>query len=794
MISQFSNSSGTPGLSDKIQIQRTLKAFRKRWYLPLILVFISLVFVELYSRYKTSSFTSVATIEIIEDSSPSSFLSIDLFEQAFSRTDKILTEAEVIKTKTLIMAALKKMDFRVTYKKVGTFNSYQLYRRSPVVINTESPLLQVPRLTYELEITSSDTYDLTILLDNTETNIKGTFGEQQQFKGENFSIDVSEDSYAHVIENGNTYRFNYVNTDAVAGVIQKRLQIVQPREQVSILQISFNWNNAIFAQDFLSTLVDEYLYDDYESKSEMAGNVIVFIDDQLKSLSSEVNLYETKISDFKSENTLVDIESEAGQSMRALYELETEKRLVEIELMNLDALMTQLNDRNANGVVSYSTQGLIDPTLIKSITELNRLQLEKISLAAQVGPKNKRLTNAESQIKELVSSISGNVASSIKQLEGRKQFFQKQIDQVYNEFKEIPDFQREYVNLSRNFEVNEKVFALLLEKKLSAQISKASIVPSVKLLDSPNFPLKPNGTTKNRLYAMGGMASLFLGMAIIASLSFFDDKIYNKEDLQANTKLPIIGQVTKAQVAEENVIVSATNKSRSIFSESIKGLRTNLDFFVPAQKEATRIICTTSTVSGEGKSFVTANLANSYAALGKKTILVDLDMRKPRVNRFFNVENDMGMSNLLIGVKTLDEVIKNSKHDNLDFISAGVIPPNPGELLQSDKFKEVVAELGQRYDVVMLDTPPIGIISDSLFAMKVAHTTLYVVKSNYSRVNFLSVPQELTEKHNIKNFHLLLNSVEGQRSGYGGYSSAYYYKSGYFEDEKKKGLFRKRKS
>lgn len=781
------------GLADKVQIQRTIKTIVSKWYVPCLLLLLSVILVELHTRYRTNSFTSMATIEIIEESSPSSFLSIDLFESAFSRTDKIMTEAEVIKTKALIMAALEEMSYEVSYKKVGTFNSFELYRRAPVVIVTESSQLKKPRFVFDLEVTSMDDYNLVISVDGKETTIKGNFGQPQEYEGQRFNINKSEDSYAHELETGSVYRLSYLNKETLATIIQNRLQVVSPAENTSILQIRFTWNNAIFAQDFLSALVNQYLLDDFESKSEMAGNVIVFIDNQLKELSAAVDSYESRISDFKSENTLVDIESEAGQSMRALYELETEKRLIEVELINMNALLGQLQNRKPREDISFGTQGLIDPALIKSVSELNRLQLEKISLAAELGPQNKRLEAAENQIEELVNSIINNVQSGVRQLNDRKGFFEGQIKEVYDEFKEIPGFQREYLNLSRNFEVNEKVFSLLLEKKLSAQISKASVVPSVKLLDKPDFPNRPNAITKSKLHVFGGVTAVFLGISLLACISFFDDKIYSKQDLQAATDLPILGQLTKAPVTADNTIVKATDKSRSIFSESIKALRANIDFFATT-KEETQVICTTSTVSGEGKSFVTANLASAYASLGKKTILIDLDMRKPRVHKFFDAKNDVGVSNVLIGAKTIDEVVKYSEPHGLSFICAGVIPPNPGELLQSKHFGEFIETLKKEFDTIMLDTPPIGIISDSLFAMKAANTTMYVLKSEYSKTSFLTVPLELTEKHKIQNFNLLLNAVAGQRTGYGGYSSSYYYKSGYFVNEGKKGFLRRNKS
>jgi tyrosine-protein kinase Etk/Wzc len=789
MSLQVPQSPNNSSLADKVQIQRTLKAFRQQWFVPFLILIGALILTKVYVRYRTNSFTSNSTIEIIEDSNPSQFLSLDLFESAFSRTDKILTEAEVIKTKSIVRLALDKMNYQVVYKKVGSFNSYELYRRSPFRIVTGSKMLQRPSIRYELEIVSQDKYRIGITTEENKTVIAGTFNEPIKFQNEVFSIEKSDDQYAHDIEPGNQYEFNFVNLDLLPEVLQNRIQIVQPRDQVSILQISFTWNNAIFAQDFSKNLVDVYLLDDFSDKSEMASNVIKFIDVQLEELSKKVDTYESKISNFKSDNNLVDIESEAGQSMRALYELETEKRLIEVEILNLESLSTQLNNQEDESVTSLSTEGLIDPAVIKTISDLNRLELEKLSIVSESGPKNKRLLNINQQVEELKNNLVASVNAGILRLKSRKLYFNNQINSVYEEFKEIPGFQKEYLNLSRNFEVNEKVFALLLERKLSAQISKASIVPNVKMLDSPSFPVKSNAISEIKLLIFSGISSLILGLSLIAVISFFDDKIYSKEELEGSTIIPIIGQISQADANAKNVIIKATDKSRSIFSESIKSLRTNLDFFVQSKDKDGRVICTTSTVSGEGKSFITANLAYSFASLGKKTILVDLDMRKPRVHDFFSVENESGVSNVLIGVKRIEEVILHDDSYKLDFICAGIIPPNPGELLQSSKFAEMIDYLKSHYDMVLLDTPPIGIISDSLFAMKQALSTLYVVKANYSKVNFLNVPKEMMDNHKLSNFHIVLNAVEHQRSGYGGYSSSYYYKSGYFEDNKKRGFF-----
>jgi capsular exopolysaccharide synthesis family protein len=399
----------------------------------------------------------------------------------------------------------------------------------------------------------------------------------------------------------------------------------------------------------------------------------------------------------------------------------------------------------------------------------------------------------EKKIKEVKQALNRALLSAQEKVDERISYTDKLIIQAAAKLSALPQKQQALLNLERNFKVNEKIYGYLMEKKLETRISKSSILANASIIDeaiAPTFPFYP---VPGRVYAIAFMIGLALGIGVIFLLRFIYNRIPDKETIEALSKTPVIGVIKKLDNEEmdENYELYVMKSPKSIFSESIRGIRTNVNFILKGG--VNKVVCVTSSVSGEGKTFSTVNLAASLTLLGHKVVIVGCDLRRPKIHLTFrNMTNDVGLTTYLIGKHELKDIIQESEFENLDVITAGPTPPNPSELLSTDKMTELVETLKQTYDYVFFDTAPVGLVSDSFALMSKADINLFIIRSQYSRRDFAMIPDRLKEDNQIPNMYIILNSYDNSsafygsvyKSAYGGYygGGGYYYYGGYYNN------------
>jgi len=359
----------------------------------------------------------------------------------------------------------------------------------------------------------------------------------------------------------------------------------------------------------------------------------------------------------------------------------------------------------------------------------------------------------------------------------------------------LPENELEYGRLQRLFNINEKYYTLLLEKKTEYAISKAGFVSQNVILEkaeTPSSPVSPNKRTTYIIYFLG--AFLFsLSLVFIRYLSHNEINSLNEISKYTNASISILGIIPKFQqdIPVSQLLVDKSPKS--LIAEAFRSVRTNLQFI--SNEPGSKIIALTSTISGEGKTFVAINLAGIIAFSGKKVVIIDLDMRKPKIHVGFNATNIIGMSTLLIGKDTIENAIQHSNLENLDFITAGPIPPNPSELIIGKKMDEIIAELKTTYDTIIIDNPPVGLVSDGIAMIQKADYPIYIFRADYSKRNFIQNVDRLFNEANIKRLSVILNGVDIERKNYGynyGYGYGYGYGQGYgYYEEGPKGAKKK---
>ena len=424
--------------------------------------------------------------------------------------------------------------------------------------------------------------------------------------------------------------------------------------------------------------------------------------------------------------------------------------------------------------------GIDDPLLNSHILELTKLysQLDIISVNSKQG--HPLVKSIKKQIKSTKEKLIENIENIISTSELTLEDINSRIVELESVIGDLPQNERILLNIQRKFNLNENIYNYLLEKRAEASITKASNISDHKVIDMPrlesNLPIKPNTTL---IYVISIMLGFFLPSIIISIYYLFNNKIIDKKDIDEITSVPLIGKIMHNDSGYNLVNI---NSPKSAIAESFRSIRTNIQYL--ASDKIEKVICITSSIGGEGKTFVAMNLASIFSITRGKTILIGADMRKPKIFNDFNLSNDVGLSSYLSNQNTKDEVIQKTEFENLDIILSGPIPPNPSELLSLEKMKDFIEELKKTYKHINIDTPPNGLVTDGLVLMKYSDINIYVVRQNFTTKEMLNNFNETIIKNNVLNMNLIVNDISNDKTshGYGyGYGNTYGY--GYYAED-----------
>jgi capsular exopolysaccharide synthesis family protein len=386
-----------------------------------------------------------------------------------------------------------------------------------------------------------------------------------------------------------------------------------------------------------------------------------------------------------------------------------------------------------------------------------------------------------------------NLEGTRKSLEITEAELQKELDKIEKEIRKVPSHERTYLDLARQQQIKQELYLFLLEKREETAISKTSNISNAKIIDTPKSEFKPYSPNKLMILMLGLVAGLALPFARIYLLDTLNNKVQTKEDILKATKVPIVGEISHNET--EEMLVIARNP-RAVISEQFRALRTNLQFMLGSLNTKGNVILLTSSMSGEGKSFTAVNLATIMAISGKKVLMMELDLRKPNLSPGLNIKNDFGFTNYVINpeVKTSDVIRLAGVHENLFIISSGPLPPNPAELIMNARVDLLMQELKATFDYVIVDAPPIGLVTDAQLLNKYADLTLYLVRQKYTYKNQLSIVEDLYTNGKMKSMGIVVNDIKpvgGYGYGYGGYGYGSYSYGTYGNEEEKSGWSKK---
>ena len=697
----------------------------------------------------------------------------------------IANEMEVLKSYSLAKRTLDNLDFNISYYGVGRSGLKEnfLYESTPFVVIPDT--LKVNTLNYPvyIRILSKTHYEVSID-EKFNINQEVAFGEKFVSAPFTFTIKLRDPENFDPEQVYNKYYFILNSPNSQVNKYRARLTIApNDDKRGSVLFLSFSAPSSQQAADYVNKLMEVYIRQGLEEKNQTAINTVNFIDQQLGVIDTSLQKAEMNLQNFRLENKLLNISAEGNMAYQRIQDLMNQKAVLELQRRYYDYLLKYIQDKNnLNQAVSPATMDISDPLLGNLITQLNELLSEKEELLYTANPSNPRFSMIDSKIENSRNALIDNIDNLIRNNTISMNEVKRHLNNAENELQKLPVTERKLINIQRRYNVNDEIYTYLLQKRAEAAIARASNVSDNKILDlarPENAALIAPKSRSN--YMVGLLAGIFFPFGLLILLDLLNNKITSRIEIESRTSIPVISVIGHSMGSGD---VPVFENPKSSLSESFRGLRTNLQYLLTENDQ--KVITVTSTISGEGKTFCSVNLAAIFAMAGKKTLLMGMDLRKPKIHKIFNIKNEKGISTCLINKDQLPNIIKETPIENLFVAPSGPVPPNPAELIGSDVMKKIMEEARRNYDIIILDTPPIGMVTDALLLSRISDLSLFLLRQNFSSKNILELFEDIYIKNEMGKMGIILNDMK-QRGYYGygyryynaGYSSRYGYYSAY---------------
>lgn len=774
-----------PSNDGMFDINRIIKLVIRNWYLFLISFPLTLGSVYFYHRYTVPVYSASTTI-LLKSSQDQNLSQSNLIE-GFGLSPEVRNienQTFIIKSKKLIRKAVDLLDFGVEYYRAGHLKDTEIYHNAPFVVEFDSLHQQLLNVPIYFTCEGGDRITIEISSENSYTHIfktkkyggssgpvefTKTVGWDEQVESPLFSFRLKKLNEL-VCDPDSRYYFKFRSHDQIANLFRSRLGVSSNSEGSSIMNISVSGSSPGKLISFLDKLNIVIMENSLERKNDMATRTISFISEQLKSVSDTLQAVQKKLLDFRKSNHFV-VPTEYSQMITSRYfEKEKELNILRIKKEYFLYIKTKLSENSKSEdfmmpAVSDESNGMVNQLVMQLFT----LKEEYESASSNAENTNPYINTLSGKITTAEANLQTAIGQVLKNIELQEKELKSDLKKTIAEIKTIPDLEREYADIERNYKLNDAIYTFLLQKHSENQIAKASNTPDNEIIDSPsiNGIISPD---KNNNYSKAFLLALLLPVGIIVLREMLNTKVRAKEDLDhLQDEIPILGVVMHNKSEFQDVI---NDQPHSVVSEAFRSLRTKIKFM--ACENSSWVITITSTNTGEGKTFCAQNLASAFSISGKKTVLLGFDMRKPKLSDLFKLTNQPGLSNYLTSQAEFEDICYDTNHKNFSVIPSGAIPPNPSELISNSKTEELFTVLRNKFDVIIIDTPPIGLVADARILMDYADCHLYVVRTNYTNKQHMgySLNNLLLEK--INHMGIILNDVPLKDKGYGYYSAEYY--------------------
>ncbi|MCQ2183656.1 MAG: polysaccharide biosynthesis tyrosine autokinase, partial [Bacteroidales bacterium] len=583
------------------------------------------------------------------------------------------------------------------YVTKGRFKTRNLYSAAPIAITRLNVTDRAMNQLYELQMLPDNRIHICSTDENRMLDVTG-----------DFDVPIHTDDFSILVHSlqpfsGKLY-FRFRTRDGLINEFMSRMQLSIVGEGSTVLRISLVGQTPDRDRDFIDHLIQIYLQKNLEQKNEVAENTIHFINRQLIDLQQSLEVSEGAMTDFRQHNKFVDVSSYAGTLMSKMTEYDQQTMQLRLREMYFDYLTNYLQTNIENGaVIAPSSLGLEEPMLMTLVTQLNELRIQR----GELTEKNVYYAKFTKDIENVKMTINEVIKSMRTSMEIEKNDLNARYAQVEKEIQMLPEKELQMIAIERNYRIEDNYYTFFLQKRAEAEIQKASNTPDNIVLDKARTTSIVNNKDKKRTTTTYVVIGLLIPLVLIVISELLNNKIRTPKDIEKITKFHMIGALRHVRSQNPTLV---RDMPKSSYAEMLRSIRHRLEFIT--KRKTNMVFMVTSTESGDGKTYMSSNMATLYAIMGKKTVLVDLDIRKPNLHTKLGVENGKGISNYLIGDCELSEAMVTTPH-GFDLLRAGNIPPNPGELIHSDKMTELMHWLRDNYEFVIIDTSPIGLVPDA---------------------------------------------------------------------------------
>lgn len=715
----------------------------------------------LYVRYTKDLYESISEIKLDVKQNASELGIREIVPD--KNLDLISGEIETMQSKLFLNTVIDSLDLHVSYFSIGSFLNQELYKASPFSVKfiTLSPALH--NVSISVEQTNSSEVELQIGEDG--AIISGSFNKPLTVRDSELIIykkpGVDFQSNIH-------YSFIYNSRDVLLDYLVNNLTVEPINFNAKTIQVSFVDKNPLKAHDLVNGIDSLYLQYSNEQKNLANKQKIDWLNNELSQIEEEMGGYEDYFENFTLKNKTSDLNEDLKKTIVQINRIDSQR----FELSKRISEINQLLDNVAMGdfYLSSLQRKALPDAINRDLEKLQPLVIDMDRMKLSYNENTFAYRQREKEIKTIRDALFKELTSLRSEWLQRLQELNNSKRKLEDAFANMPDKNTQYNKKQRFYKLNEEIYLTLMQHKSEFEIAQAGSTPDFKLLSTATLPTVPIAPKKLMIYGIGFVAGIVLNIFLIGILYLANNKITNPDEVE-RLGVPLLGIIPKLRRHHESGLHIMDNP-KSMVSEAMRTLRTNLDFFsVDATK---KVIAISSTVSGEGKSFIALNLGGIMALSKKKVVLLDLDMRKPKKNTNISdsIDSSKGVSTVLIRKHSWQECLVKTSLENLDFIPSGPQPPNPSELLLNGEFTAMIEDLKMQYDFILMDTPPVGLVTDGIMAMKRADISIYVFRANYSKKDFLKNLQRVLKLNKFTNVTTVLNALPPAHDGY--YGSGYY--------------------
>ena len=771
-----------------------------KWFVLSIIICLGCSY--LYLRYKSPVYATSAKLLIKDESNNKSASAKDAISGMvdfgiISSNYGVDNEIEILNTRTLAAEAVRDLKLYTSYWKKGRVKNVILYKNQPINVDVDAAHLEKLNAPISMSIERDENKYIVkgkYYVSVDETTVEGPFKFEKTLAGIPATIMTKAGTLFFTsgktrMKDGDVMKVVIVSPMMMAAQYSSALSLEQTSKTSTTLNMQLNDKNIQRGIDYLRQLVICYNRQANEDKNEIAIRTEAFVNDRLEKINSELNSTEGQLENYKKRNRLVELKVDAKESVTNLssYEQKLNEAATQISLINS---LIQFAERPGNKYqVLPSNIGLRDEASISLINDYNKVALERNRLLRTASESSPVVEELTSQLKDMNSSIRMALSQAKRNLEIQRNAVASQYGQYNQEVSRTPEQERILTQIGRQQEVKSGLYLMLLQKREENSISLAATADKGKLVELPQYVGKVSPKT-NIILLLGLILGIAIPSLVLYLLQFFRYRIEGHDDVESLTDIPIIADVAVAnEAAKTRADIVVHENENNQMEEIFRSMRTNLQFMM---KPEDKVVMFTSSTSGEGKTFNAANLAISFALLGKKVVLVGLDIRKPRLAELFEIDNHhTGITKLLVKDDPTwndvqKEILPSEINKNLDLLMAGPIPPNPGEIVTRPSLEKVLNLLKENYDYILVDTAPVGLVTDTLQIGKLVDATVFMCRADYTpKAAFNAINMFKAEKK-LKNMAIVINGIDMSKKKYG-----YYYGVGKYGRYRNYGSYSK---